>query len=117
VSISADVSGTSRASFYLMTYYVYILLCSDNRYYVGYTTDLETREQRHNEGRGGTYTSLRRPVRLVYFERRGSLRSALERERQIKRWTRAKKEALIVGDNEGLRKLSPTPHSAKSRLS
>lgn len=90
-------------------HYVYILLCSDDSFYVGSTTDLHNRKLRHDEGRGGQYTSTRLPVRLVYHESRRSLRAALERERQIKRWTRAKKKALIAGDCDTLRRLSPTP--------
>jgi putative endonuclease len=92
-----------------MPHHVYILLCADQSYYVGYTTDIETRERRHNEGRGSQYTSARVPVHLVYSESRQSLKAALQRERQIKRWTRAKKAALIAGDREQLNKLSPTP--------
>ena len=90
-------------------HYVYILLCADRSLYVGYTTDLHNRKQLHDEGRGGQYTSTRLRVQLVYHESRRSLKAALERERQIKRWTRAKKEALIAADSDTLRKLSPTP--------
>ena len=89
-----------------MVYHVYILRCSDGRYYVGTTQDLEGREAAHNEGRGAQYTSIRRPVRLVYFESFTNLDSAIQRERQIKRWTRAKKDALVTGDLDRLRRLS-----------
>jgi len=87
-------------------YYCYILKCSDESYYVGSASNLEDRLNRHNQGRGPTYTAKRRPVQLVYYERFNSLDGAAKRERQIKRWSRAKKEALISGDLERLKKLS-----------
>ena len=55
------------------------------------------------------------PVQLVYCESKCSQKAALERERQIKRWTRAKKAALIAADYETLNKLSPTPRRRRSR--
>lgn len=78
--------------------YVYILRCADDSYYVGLTHNLETRVAQHREGIGSSYTSKRRPVALVYWERLASRRAATNRERQLKRWTRQKKEALISGD-------------------
>jgi putative endonuclease len=91
-----------------MPHFVYILECSDKTLYVGYTTNLEARHQQHSDGRGGRYTSIRLPVRLVYSERCNSGAAALKRERQITRWTRAKKEALVARDCELLKRLSPT---------
>jgi putative endonuclease len=70
------------------------------------TGDLERRLGRHNEGTACAYTRHRRPVRLAYCEETVSILEATARERQIKRWTRAKKEALAAGQNQGLRKLS-----------
>ena len=81
-----------------MLHYLYLLRCADTSLYVGETSDLRSREQDHNEGRGGTYTAQRRPVQIVYAERYGSRDEALERERQIKRWSRHKKELLVHGD-------------------
>jgi predicted GIY-YIG superfamily endonuclease len=86
--------------------WVYILRCADGTLYDGHTYDPLTREQTHNEGRGGSYTALRRPVTIVYSEPHESLESALARERQLKRWTRAKKESLIAGDLRSLKHLS-----------
>jgi putative endonuclease len=88
------------------TYYFYILKCSDGSYYVGSAANLKDREDRHNQGRGPAYTAKRRPVRLVYHERYNSLADAMKREHQIKKWSRAKKEALICGEKEKLKKLS-----------
>ena len=89
--------------------WVYILRCSDRTLYVGHTTDIAEREKAHNLGRGGQYTALRRPVILVYSEQQDSIERAVARERQLKRWTRAKKEALVAGDLTTLR------HESKSR--
>ena len=88
------------------TYYFYILKCSDGSYYVGSATNLEDRVNRHNQGRGATHTAKRRPVQLVYHERFNSYDDAKKRERQVKKWSRAKKEALIRGDMDKLSKLS-----------
>ncbi len=90
----------------LNTYYFYILKCSDKSYYTGSTTDLKARIDRHNQGRGGTHTAKKRPVQLVHHERFSSYDDAKKRERQVKKWSRAKKEALIRGDMEKLREIS-----------
>ena len=79
-------------------HYVYLLRCADNSLYVGETSNLQTREQDHNDGRGGSYTAKRRPVRIVHAERHSSKQEALKRERQIKRWSLQKKELLVSGD-------------------
>ena len=81
-----------------MAHYVYLLRCADDSLYVGETSNLQTREQDHNDGRGGIYTAKRRPVRIVYAEAHRSKQEALKRERQIKRWSRRKKESLVSGD-------------------
>ena len=82
-----------------LTYYVYMLRCSDGSYYVGHTNDLEHRLAAHERGAIEGYTLSRRPVELVFSDQwvgRGSTRQeAFHRERQIKGWSRAKKEALI----------------------
>jgi putative endonuclease len=79
--------------------WVYILRCSDGSYYVGSTSDdPDARTGQHNAGVFGGYTSLRRPVVLVFQEDFPDIRDAHDFERQIKRWSRAKKEALIRRD-------------------
>jgi len=95
-----------------VTHYVYLLRCADKTLYVGETSDLQTRERDHNEGRGGRYTAKRRPVHIVYAEQYGSREDALERERQIKRWSSHKKELLVCGD---LAALSGTSQRARMR--
>ena len=86
--------------------YVYILRCADNSFYVGLTQDLNTRVKAHNDGRGAAYTFKRRPVRLVYSEKFESESKGVERERQLKRWSHSKKEALVSGDLQKLKRLS-----------
>ncbi len=90
-------------------YYVYILRCCDGSYYVGTTGDLQERLKAHNNGKGAKHTLHRRPVELVYSERHKTKLLAIQRERQIKRWTRAKKKALVTGQADKLKKLSKTP--------
>lgn len=77
------------------TYFVYLARCSDNSLYTGLTKDYKKREQRHNAGLGSYYTKHRRPIKIVYIEKYTSLKEAANRERQIKGWTRKKKENLI----------------------
>ncbi len=81
-----------------MAFYTYLLCCADGKYYAGHTDNLEHRIAQHQSGMIGGYTQHRRPVELVwsaYFQTRYE---ALSAERQIKGWSRAKKEALIKGD-------------------
>ena len=90
-------------------WYIYILKCSDGSYYVGHTNNLKTRILRHNSSRATKWTACRLPVRLIYRESHETEKQAIIREKQIKRWSRAKKEALIKGDIKTLR------NSAKRR--
>jgi predicted GIY-YIG superfamily endonuclease len=89
--------------------FTYIVRCADDTLYVGHTDDLASREQTHNDGRGAVYTTRRRPVHMVYAEEHASLENAIARERQLKRWTQKKKEALIVNDRAALRSLGRKP--------
>lgn len=77
-------------------YYIYILLCADNTYYTGFTTDVEKRLLEHNAGKGAKYTRGRTPCKLVYTESFEDKRSAMKREWEIKHsFTRKEKEELI----------------------
>ena len=79
--------------------YVYILRCCDGSYYTGSTrTSLERRLAEHNSGALGGYTARRRPVELVFSEYFDHITDAISAERQIKGWSRAKKQGLIRGD-------------------
>ena len=75
-------------------------------YYVGHTNDLDQRLAAHERGAIEGYTLSRRPVELVFSDQFSTRLEALHRERQIKGWSRAKKEALIKGDWDGLVELS-----------
>ncbi|WPR71636.1 GIY-YIG nuclease family protein [Flavobacterium sp. NG2] len=83
--------------------YVYILKCSDESYYVGVTSDLTNRLFKHNTGFYPTcYTFNKRPLELVFYAEFTDITLAIEKEKQIKKWSRAKKEALINGDYDSL---------------
>ena|SRR5438045_8777630 len=87
-------------------FFVYIVTCADNTYYVGHTEDLQARISAHNDRRGASWTGARRLVRLVYYESFPTELEAVQRERQLKRWSREKKEALIRGDKQALKQFS-----------
>ena len=76
--------------------YVYILKCSDGSYYTGVTSNLEKRLLEHQSGKHkDSYTNNRKPVELVFYADFTDIRLAIQSEKQIKKWSRAKKEALI----------------------
>lgn len=78
-----------------MSFFTYILECSDKTYYVGCTNNLEKRLIEHNASKKGAhYTKIRRPVLLKYSETFSTLLGARRREREIKSWGREKKEKL-----------------------
>src|SRR5271169_2453889 len=79
--------------------YLYILRCADGSYYVGTTRkSLEERIGEHNAGLHGGYTASRRPVTLVFAQHFETITDAVAAERQVKGWSRAKKEAVIKGE-------------------
>lgn len=88
-------------------YYFYILKCSDNSLYCGQTNNLERRIKEHNfdKNKSAKYLRGKTPVKLVYSEEYSTLQEAMKRECQIKKWAKAKKEALIKGDLKLLKKL------------
>lgn len=75
--------------------YTYILRCSDNTYYTGWTNDLYNRIATHNRGKGAKYTRARLPVTLVYYEIYDTKSEAMRREYHIKQMSRSEKEFLI----------------------
>jgi len=84
-----------------------LLLCADGSYYTGTARQgLEQRIAEHNAGRYDGYTATLRPVELVFSQWFERITDAIAAERQIKGWSRAKKEALIRGDFEALRVLA-----------
>ena len=76
--------------------YVYILRCSDDTLYCGWTNDLEARVTAHNSGRGAKYTRSRLPAELVYSEEYESRSEAMSREWHIMRLSRSEKLELIA---------------------
>lgn len=75
--------------------YTYIVKCSDETLYTGWTNNLKKRLEAHNSGKGAKYTKNRRPVELMYFEEYGTKQEAMKREYAIKQLSRQKKLALI----------------------
>ena len=89
-----------------MAFWVYMLRCSDGSFYTGHTDNLELRLAQHETGEIGGYTSTRLPVELMFTQPCVTREEALAAERQIKGWSRAKKEAMIRGDWESVRRLA-----------
>jgi predicted GIY-YIG superfamily endonuclease len=87
-----------------MSFWLYLLRCTDGSYYTGHTDNLEQRIAQHEAGTFEGYTATRRPLLLMYSQEFSSREEALAAEMQVKRWNRAKKEALVRGDFDGLRK-------------
>jgi putative endonuclease len=86
--------------------YMYILECCDGSYYTGSTNNLKRRIKQHQSGEGANHTKKRLPVKLVYFEVYNRIDLAFQREKQVQRWRREKKEALIMGAVELLPELA-----------
>ena len=87
--------------------YVYILLCSDKTYYTGVTSNLDQRVFQHETAYyPDCYTANRLPVELVFYGEFTDINFAIEKEKQIKKWSQAKKEALINGNYDSLPNLA-----------
>jgi len=82
------------------TFYTYILRCSDNTLYTGWTNDLEKRLQNHNNGKGAKYTKARLPVEMVYYKEVESKEEAMRLEWRIKQLRRSEKIKLINNEVE-----------------
>jgi len=78
-----------------MSFFTYIARCNDNSLYTGYCKDIDSREKKHNLGEGAKYTKQRRPIKIIYFEKFDTKIEAMKKERQIKKWSKIKKENLI----------------------
>ena len=89
-----------------MHFFAYLLRCNDSSFYAGHTDNLELRIAQHRSGVMGGYTAKRLPIELVWSETFETREEALAAERQIKGWSRAKKQALIDGDWELVSKLA-----------
>ena len=82
--------------------YTYIVKCSDETFYTGWTNDLEKRIEMHNSGKGAKYTKARLPVELVYYEAFDTKEEAMSREWHIKKLRLAKKEQLVQSGEKNL---------------
>ncbi|MCF8226775.1 MAG: GIY-YIG nuclease family protein [Bacteroidales bacterium] len=89
-----------------MSGYMYILECSDGKFYTGSTNNLSMRLIEHETGQAANFTAKRLPVKLVYYEEFSRIDEAFEREKQIQKWSAKKKRALIKGNKEMLKKAS-----------
>ncbi|XCF06575.1 GIY-YIG nuclease family protein [Tamlana crocina] len=88
-------------------YYIYILECNDDTFYVGFTSNLEHRIMQHKIGIDpNSYTFTRRPVKLVWYQDFTEPNEAIVFEKKIKKWSKAKKKALIEGNYDILPILS-----------
>ena len=85
---------------------MYILRCANGEYYTGSTNDLQKRLEEHNNGIACNFTWKHMPVELIYTEEFSTVEKAFHREKQIQKWSRKKKEALISGDIELLKSLA-----------
>jgi putative endonuclease len=94
--------------------FMYILECIDGSYYTGSTINLNRRLAQHQAGIGAIHTSKRLPVSLVYFEEYDHVAKAFYREKQIQRWTKNKKTALINGDISELKRLAKCKNDSRS---
>jgi len=89
-----------------MSAWLYVLRLKSGGLYIGATTDLDQRYEDHCSGRACRTTKVDPPVALVHSEAFGTHSEARRREAQVKRWSRAKEEALVAGDVETLRRLA-----------
>ncbi|MBS2098531.1 GIY-YIG nuclease family protein [Carboxylicivirga linearis] len=86
--------------------FMYILECSNGKFYTGSTKYLDKRISQHQAGTGANFTKKHLPVKLVYYEEYDNIADAFYREKQIKGWSRKKKLALIEGRHDELPELS-----------
>lgn len=75
---------------------LYILECEDGSYYIGSTSDVQRRYLQHVKGRGADYTKSHKPLRVAYTEEHATIGEAFKREKQLQKWSHAKKAALIA---------------------
>lgn len=86
---------------------MFIVKCSDSSYYTGITNNVERRINEHNDGqKSDSYTYSRRPVELVFHYEFNDVEQAISFEKQVKGWSRKKKEAIINNNWEILPELS-----------
>ncbi|WP_088310006.1 GIY-YIG nuclease family protein [Novosphingobium sp. B 225] len=92
-----------------MAFWCYILRCADGKYYTGHTDDLDRRIAEHHVGGYCSFTTKRRPIELIWADSFPSRYEALDAELKVKKWSRAKKEALAAADWERLSYFAKPP--------
>ena len=97
-----------------MAFWCYILRCADGKYYTGHTDDLERRIAEHMHGGYCDFTSRRLPVELIWAADFPTREEALSSELRVKKWSRAKKEALAAGDWKRLSHFARPPRERVS---
>jgi predicted GIY-YIG superfamily endonuclease len=80
-----------------MNYFTYIILCDNNKYYVGHSSDVDRRFERHFNKNGAKFTAQNTPIKILWKQELNTEIEAIRREKQIKGWSRDKKENLING--------------------
>lgn len=109
LKVYREQSGNKKNSLFksMKIFHLYILKCNDGTYYTGMTSNLERRIQQHKTSYyKDSYTSSRLPVELVFYCQFQNVLTLIEKEKQIKSWSKAKKEALINGDYDLLPNLA-----------
>ena len=120
LSAAKDLASNVEAT-HMKQYYVYIMFNQSRTLYVGVTNDLIKRVQDHKRKRVPGFTAKYNITQLAYYEIFRNVVAAIEREKQIKGWTRAKKIALIESQNARWEDLTnslyvrPDPAGMKSR--
>lgn len=100
----------------MKSYYVYIAKCADDSYYTGVTNNLDRRLAEHNSGKDtSSYTYTRRPVEIVFSYEFNYIRQAIAFEKQVKGWSRKKKEAIIKDCRDCLKALAECQNASHSK--
>lgn len=99
----------------MKSYFVYMLNCSDNSIYVGFTNNIDRRLEEHKYGIIKTcFTFKRRPLKLIFYQKFEDAKRAIDFEKKLKKWSRAKKLALAEGNFKTLRELSTCKNNSNS---
>jgi len=80
-----------------MNYFTYIIQCENSKYYIGHTNSISKRFNRHLLKQGAEFTKQNKPLKVAWYQKFKNEIDAIEREKQIKGWSRLKKDKLIKG--------------------
>jgi putative endonuclease len=114
---SRDPADVTKKEMKAQNYFVYIFTNGDRHtvLYIGITNNLEKRGSQHSLGSGSAFVRQYNAHKLVYFETYPDPESAIAREKQLKRWSRAKKDALISRSNPEWRDLFEEMYALKPK--